>query len=299
MRSKITIVIIASMILTFTFNVSSLKINNKTDGDWPVELIGVSSITISKSQFETWVETYEACWSDGDHTWCGVPVWRVAAMVDDSEPEDYSFNEELASKGYVIKLTSWDGWITELEISDVAHNDNGYIIANTIDGEELPDFTPRNRPSYPLHLRGEDVFSPNNVGGIIKIELVGIEGNNPPETPQITGPSKGNAGKSYTYYFSSIDPDGNNVYYYIDWDDGSNTDWYGPYTSGTEKSLTHSWSSDGTYNIKIKAKDIMGEESEWNYLEVKMPKNRYSNSVIFYRFYNFLNSLYILFDKSI
>ena len=122
-----------------------------------------------------------------------------------------------------------------------------------------------------MHLRGDDIFSPNNVGGIIKIELVGIRGNNPPETPEISGPTKGKTGTSYTYYFSTTDPEENNVYYYIDWDDGNNSGWYGPYTSGTEKSLSHTWSSDGTYTIKIKAKDTFNKESDWATLTVTMP----------------------------
>ncbi|MEA3458131.1 MAG: PKD domain-containing protein [Candidatus Thermoplasmatota archaeon] len=288
MKTKIIVTAIIITIITLGFNVTSLKISKQNDGDWPVELIGVSSISVSKSQFESWVETYEACWSDGDHTWCGVPVWKIAAMVDDPEPEDYSFNEELAADGYIVKLTSWDGWVTELQISDVAHSDNGYIVVNTIDGEELPEFTPRGRASYPLHLRGGDIFSPNTVGGVIKIELVGIGGNNPPEIPEIRGHSNGKTGTSYTYYFSTSDPEENNVYYYIEWGDGSNSDWYGPYASGNEKSLSHTWSSDGTYTIRIKAKDTFNEESDWNSLEVTMPKYKFLNSPIFCRFFELL-----------
>lgn len=291
MKSKIIVTAIIIMITILGFNVSSLEINTQNGGDWPVELIGVSSISVTKSQFESWVDVYEACWSDGDHTWCGVPLWRVAAMVDDPEPEDYSFNEELAAQGYVVKLTSWDGWVTELEISDVAHNDNGYIVANTIDGEELPEETPSGRPSYPLHLRGEDISPPNNVGGVIKIELVGIGGNNPPETPEIRGQTNGKTGTSYTYYFSTTDPEENNVYYYIDWGDDTNTGWYGPYTSGTEKSLSHTWSADGTYFVKIKAKDTFDEEGEWKTLEVTMPKYKISKSLIFDKYYELLKSL--------
>ncbi|MCK4348805.1 MAG: hypothetical protein KAW47_09340, partial [Thermoplasmatales archaeon] len=141
---------------------------------------------------------------------------------------------------------------------------------------------------YPLHLRGEYVFSPNTVGGIIKIELVGIGGNNPPEIPEIRGPSNGKTGISYTYYFSTSDPEENNVYYYIEWDDGSNSDWYGPYTSGNEKSLPHTWTSDGKYNIRIKAKDTFNEESDWNSSEVTIPKYKFLNSPIFCKFFELL-----------
>jgi hypothetical protein len=279
MKSKIIITAVIIMFIALGFNVSSLRVKAQSGGDWPVELIGVSSISVTKQKFESWVNVYETCWSDGDHTWCGVPLWRVAAMVDDPEPEDYSFNEELAAAGYVVRLTAWDGWVTELQISVVAHNDDGYIVANTIDGVELPEETPSGKPSYPLHLRGADIGPPNNVGGIIKIELVGIESNNPPETPEIRGSANGKTGTNYTYYFSTSDPEDNNIYYYVDWDDGSNSGWYGPYTSGTEKSLSHTWSSDGTYSIKIKAKDTFNDESDWNTLEVTMPRTISFNSM--------------------
>jgi hypothetical protein len=285
MKSKIIILAVVIMFIALGFNVSSIKIITHSGGDWPVELIGVSSISVTKQQFESWVDVYKTCWSDGNHTWCGVPVWRVAEMVDDPVPEDYSFNEELAAQGYVVRFTSWDGYQAEFNISAVAHNDEGYIITNTIDGEELPEYTPRGKPSYPLHIRGDDVESHDAVGGIIKIELIGIHGNNPPEIPEINGPSSGTTGTSYTYYFSTTDPDENLIYYYIDWNDGNNSGWYGPYPSGTEKSLSHTWSSDGTYNIKIKAKDTFNKESDWATLTVKMPCS-YNNPM--HHFFEFL-----------
>ncbi len=140
--------------------------------DWNVTLSGISSIIVSRKEFESWVDEYKTCWSDGNHTWCGLPLWRVVSMIDDPEPGDYQFNESLAQSGYIIRLTAGDGWITELNISLVAHNDEGYIITNSIDGEVLPDYTPRGRPSWPLHLRGSDIYSPNTVGNIVSIELI-------------------------------------------------------------------------------------------------------------------------------
>jgi len=277
------------MLLFVGFNVSSIKINK--DGDWPIDLIGLSSISVPKDKYESWVDLYESCWSDGDHTWCGVPLWMVVAMVDDPEPEDHTFNDTLAAQGYTVRLTAWDGWVTELDISLVAYNDEGYIVANTIDGEELPEYTPGGHPSYPLHLRGSDVFPPNNVGGVIKIELVGISGNNPPDIPEIDGTTKGRKGIEYKYDFSTDDPEENNVYYYIDWGDNTNSGWYGPYTSGSEKSLSHTWEESGVYVIKIKAKDTFGEESDWNTLEVSMPKKIFSNNLIFCKLFKILKSL--------
>ena len=92
-------------------------------------------------------------------------------MIDDPTPGDYVFNDSLAESGYTIKLTAGDNWITELNSMDVAYN-GGYLIADTIDGEVLPDHTPKGRPSWPLHLRGSDIHPPNNLGSIVSIEII-------------------------------------------------------------------------------------------------------------------------------
>lgn len=99
------------------------------------------------------------------------------------------------------------------------------------------------------------------------------EGNNPPETPRITGPQNGKKGETYTYTFETTDQDNEDIYYYVDWGDGTNTGWLGPYQSGTELTLAHTWMFQGTYPLKAKAKDEQGKESNWATLEVTMPKN--------------------------
>jgi len=93
----------------------------------------------------------------------------------------------------------------------------------------------------------------------------------PPSPPTITGPAKGKVGVATEYNFTTIDPDGDQVYYYIDWGDHTNSSWIGPYVSGDEIAQSHTWSKKGTYTIKAKAKDIYGNESDWGTLSVKMP----------------------------
>jgi len=98
--------------------------------------------------------------------------------------------------------------------------------------------------------------------------------NQAPNAPTINGPVSGKPGKSYNYKFKSTDPDGDQVYYYVKWGDGSNTGWFGPYASGVEQTKSHTWSSKGTYLIEAKAKDTYGAESGWQTLSVKIPKNK-------------------------
>ena len=89
--------------------------------------------------------------------------------------------------------------------------------------------------------------------------------NNPPETPSMpSGPTYGNIGVSYTFTTSTTDPDaGDQLYYQWDWGDDV-SEWFGPYNSGQTVEATQSWSNAGEYQIKVKAKDNSGLESEWS-----------------------------------
>ena len=103
--------------------------------------------------------------------------------------------------------------------------------------------------------------------------------NYPPNKPSITGITHGKLGKTYEYRISTTDPDGNDVYYYIKWDDGYNTEWFGPYSSGVEITKSHTWYYRDTYTVRAKAKDVFDAESPWGYLEVTMPKNKSINNI--------------------
>ena len=85
--------------------------------------------------------------------------------------------------------------------------------------------------------------------------------NNPPNVPTIQGPTTGVAGTPYTYTFSAIDPDGDNVFYCLNWSDGTGEVCTGPFPSGEPVSATHTWTVPGTYLVKVQAKDTFNAES--------------------------------------
>lgn len=94
-----------------------------------------------------------------------------------------------------------------------------------------------------------------------------------PSTPD--GTHSGEVRTKYTFSSSTTDPEGDQIYYLFDWGDNSDSGWIGPYKSGDEANASHSWIKKGSYNIKVKAKDIKGVESVWsNPLSVTMPKNQ-------------------------
>jgi outer membrane protein assembly factor BamB len=118
--------------------------------------------------------------------------------------------------------------------------------------------------------------------------------NQAPDTPIIDGTNKGTAGKKYPYTFTTSDPEGQKVWYYIDWGDGSNPVWKGPYNSGITIKFNHTWADEGTYTIRCKAKDLYDDESSYGELTVKMPRDKAISNSLFLRFlerYPMLNRL--------
>ncbi len=97
--------------------------------------------------------------------------------------------------------------------------------------------------------------------------------NQCPEKPiKPSGSTNGKIGKEYSYTTSTNDPNGDQVYYYWDWGDGSSSNWLGPYSSGVICNATHVWSTKNHYEIKVKAKDTTGIESLWSDpLPITMP----------------------------
>jgi hypothetical protein len=104
--------------------------------------------------------------------------------------------------------------------------------------------------------------------------------NTSPDAPIINGPIEGKPGTSYSYTFKSTDPEGDNLYYYIDWGDGNIEDWFGPFSSGEEVEKTHVFENKGTYIIYAKAKDTLGSESEWGTFTVTIPRDKVVNRPI-------------------
>jgi len=129
--------------------------------------------------------------------------------------------------------------------------------------EERPDSGMKLHRDLRLEYGGELRIAPE---GWLKAEV--------PNPPDISGPMSGKVGRPYEYTFVSTDPQKDDVYYYVDWGDGVTTEWLGPYGSGREITLTHTWTTQGNYTIKAKAKDVNGYESDWATLEVSMPKDK-------------------------
>jgi len=96
-----------------------------------------------------------------------------------------------------------------------------------------------------------------------------------PEKPlDLDGPNSGKINEEYTYTASTTDPDEDRLFYLFDWGNGDYSNWVGPYDSGVTAEACYTWTEEGDYQIRVKAKDEHGVQSEWSDpLEVTMPKN--------------------------
>jgi len=115
---------------------------------------------------------------------------------------------------------------------------------------------------------GSSSFDGVNIG---YLHAFGTLDPNAPTAPTIIGQTNGKIKKTYSYTFTSVSPLGNDIYYTVDWGDGTTTDWLGPYDSGKSLTLNHSWGSKGTYTIQARAKDTENLSGPWGTLSVTMP----------------------------
>ena len=65
---------------------------------------------------------------------------------------------------------------------------------------------------------------------------------------------------------------GNEISYYIDWDDGESDGWVGPYISGEVIEASHTYDSKDSFVIKVKAKNQYDVESDWGELHISTKK---------------------------
>ena len=112
-----------------------------------------------------------------------------------------------------------------------------------------------------------------------------------------TAPIKDN---EYNYMFRAIDPDQEDIYYLIDWGDGTTEETVGPFESGEDAIAKHVWTETGEFNINAKALDKNGYESNSLTLNILVKENKalrkpifrvFENHPILYRIINYILKL--------
>jgi len=186
----------------------------------------------------------------------------------------------------------------DIDILKVAHHGSAYGSSDYFLYEATPSISVISvgRDNKYGHPSEETIDRLRNIGseiyrtdqnGNIEIETDGINWKvhyeksiNKPFTPEITGPTAGEANKNYTYTATTIDPENDPIYYTWNWGDGKE-ETIGPYYSGEICYNYHRWESEGRYKIKVKATDEYGYESEWAILHVSMPREKtFTNNIL-------------------
>jgi plastocyanin len=121
-------------------------------------------------------------------------------------------------------------------------------------------------------------------------------GNLPPNEPTIGGPTSGKPGVVLNFTAQTSDPEGNDIQYFFDWGDGTNTGWTPVVSTGTISHQSHTWSIKGTYIISVKARDTSLAESATATLKLKMPLDlsysMYSGHTVFQWIINLLTHIF-------
>jgi hypothetical protein len=115
-------------------------------------------------------------------------------------------------------------------------------------------------------------YTPKKYGG--NPHVCAFVTNYPPTPPIIGGPFYGKPYIEYEYTFTSMDPDGDDVCFFIDWGDGTYNNWSDFIPSKSNFTLNHTWRKKGTYIITAKAKDTKGYESEWATFKITIPRRK-------------------------
>ena len=123
-----------------------------------------------------------------------------------------------------------------------------------------------------------------------------------PTTPIICGSCHANYGEPCTYSICSTDRQGDNVFYDIRYSDGPPivNNIIGPFKSGENITIAHCWCQYYPSNVcqlKVKAIDIHGHESDWAYFGVNISNNKINNLMTFLQNLNKINLLEWIYSR--
>jgi len=161
-----------------------------------------------------------------------------------------------------------------------------YIIWSTIDTDSTNYFVWGYGDNNPYDRGDAYIYTPNDGWNINEgttnhpdidfcFKTYGVY-NKPPDKPEPpTGKINGKKGEEYTYYASTTDQEGDDIFYLFDWGNDMTSFIMGPYPSGEEGNASNIWFDEGDYEIRVQAIDEFGAESEWSDpLVVSMPKSK-------------------------
>ena len=205
-----------------------------------------------------------------------------------------------------IKKANQDTYLisgcTQSDIDDdidfwlISIDEKGLVKWDTIFGDQDVDICYDTKQTSDLgYILTGMTYNNQNQGDSFIIKLSSYENQQPtaPEKPE--GKTKIQPKKDYTYITSSTDPDKDKLWYQWYWDDGTISEWIGPYENSEICEQSHNWMEKGTYEIKVRTKDENGGESDWSEpLLLQVKKSKYCNNHDIFR--EIILELFLKFD---
>lgn len=145
---------------------------------------------------------------------------------------------------------------------------------------------------YELRVKAVDDFlNESEWSNSLTVNVIDSSQNRAPNIPKkpVTITQEGYVRDSYPFSTWADDPDGDNVQYFFDWGDGTNSGWIGDYKSGETCVTYKNYENSGIYIVRVKARDdpnndgdfTNGLESEYSeYFEINIKGDK--SSTIFY-----------------
>ena len=98
----------------------------------------------------------------------------------------------------------------------------------------------------------------------------------PYQPTQATFSGVNKTGQDLIFSSVSSDPNGDDLYYFFDWGDGTNTGWIGPYEGQVTVRESHAWNEEGNYLVRVKVKNTNNYESQWSEpTSLSVPKTKH------------------------
>ncbi|UCF13282.1 MAG: VCBS repeat-containing protein [Thermoplasmatales archaeon] len=229
----------------------------------------------------------------------------VMADISDSMPGGYIYlkrNQFIESNfttcfepgpGEIIMTSSHAGSLRSFDCdndSDIDFiagiNDHVYLCVNRqshFDPYSLGNLPPSEQ-GYSDHLRlgglsssdydndGKIDFLTGGVQGVVRLYINNFK-QIPPLRPSIRQPTEFHPNRELEFGFTAHDVNDDDIYYYIDWGNGKNTGWLGPYASGEGIDIGHIWRRPCSFVVSVKAKDDDGEGDWKHYILILFPRS--------------------------
>ncbi len=104
--------------------------------------------------------------------------------------------------------------------------------------------------------------------GVIRVHVRvsnGASVNLPPSTPALpTGATTVIRDAVFNCTSTGDDPESDDLWCRWDYGDGTISDWTGPYPSTSVVNGSHSWPSNGSYDVRMQTKDVFNYEAPWS-----------------------------------